>query len=460
LKNIVQGSEEVSGVVEHLFRHEAGKMVATLTRIFGIEHLSLAEDVVQEALARALQTWPFYGVPKNPSAWIMRASRNLALDVVRRRKVFQNKQAEIIGLMDRDGVAPDEAIFSEEQISDDRLRLMFVCCHPAIPVEAQVALALKTLCGFSVTEIGGAFLTTDAAIAKRLTRAKQKIRQARIPFEIPVGNELAQRLDGVLRSLYLLFNEGYKASSGENLVREELCDEAIRLAELLALHPAGNQPKTHALLALMLLNTARIPTRLDSQGNLLRLKEQDRTRWDQAMIARGMFHFAQSAAGEEFSEYHLEAGIAACHCAAKDYESTDWQQILSLYDRLIEFDQSPVVALNRAVAIANIHGPRAGLQTVEGIRGLDKLSSYYLLYAVLGEFEMRLGDLQAAAEQFRRSFELAETKSERAFLLKRLQRCVEGQTTLSKKFRPEPACLFVVSVTELKSHINRKAKHE
>jgi RNA polymerase sigma factor (sigma-70 family) len=429
LKNIVQGSEEVSGVVEHLFRHEAGKMVATLTRIFGIEHLSLAEDVVQEALARALQTWPFYGVPKNPSAWIMRASRNLALDVVRRRKVFQNKQAEIIGLMDRDGVAPDEAIFSEEQISDDRLRLMFVCCHPLIPAEAKVALALKTLCGFSVTEISRAFLTTDAAIAKRLTRAKQKIRQARIPFEIPVGNELAQRLDGVLRSLYLLFNEGYKASSGENLVRAELCEEAIRLGGLLVQHPAGSQPKTHALLALMLLNSARIPTRLDSQGNLLRLKEQERTRWDQAMIARGMFHFAQSAAGDELSEYHLQAGIAACHCAAKDYESTDWQEILSLYDRLIEFDQSPVVALNRAVAIANIRGPKAGLKAVRGIQGIKKLGSYYLLYAVLGEFEMRSGNLQAAAEQFRKAFELAETKSERAFLLKRLQRCVEGQTT-------------------------------
>ena len=266
-----------------------------------------------------------------------------------------------------------------------------------------------------------------------MSKSEKKQAASIVWFEIPVGNELAQRLDGVLRSLYLLFNEGYKASSGENLVRAELCDEAIRLAELLVLHPAGNQPKTHALLALMLLNTARIPTRLDSQGNLLRLKEQDRTRWDQAMIARGMFHFAQSAAGEEFSEYHLEAGIAACHCAAKDYESTDWQQILSLYDRLIEFDQSPVVALNRAVAVANIHGPKVGLQAVRGIQGIKKLGSYYLLYAVLGEFEMRLGDLQAAAEQFRRSFELAETKSERVFLLKRLQRCVEGQTTLSKK---------------------------
>jgi RNA polymerase sigma factor (sigma-70 family) len=404
-------------------------MVAILTGIFGIEHLNLAEDVVQEALARALQTWPFYGVPKNPSAWIMRASRNLALDVVRRRKVFQNKQAEIIRLMDRDSAAPDEAIFSEDEISDDRLRLMFVCCHPAIPGDAQVALALKTLCGFSVAEIGHAFLTTEAAIAKRLTRAKQKIHHARIPFEIPAGGELGQRLDSVLQSLYLLFNEGYKASSGENLVREELCEEAIRLAELLVAHPAGNQPKTHALLALMLLNAARNPTRLDSEGNLLRLKEQDRTRWDQAMIARGMFHFAQSAVGEELSEYHVEAGIAACHCAAKDYDSTDWQQILSLYDRLIEFDQSPVVALNRAVALANLRGPKAGLQAVRGIRGLNKLSSYYLLYAVQGEFEMRSGNLQVAAEQFRKSFELADTKSERAFLLKRLQRCVEGQTT-------------------------------
>src|SRR5438552_3449261 len=246
LKSVVREPQEVSQLVEHLFRHEAGKMVATLTRIFGIEHLSLAEDVVQEALARALQTWPFYGVPKNPSAWIMRASRNLALDVVRRRKVFQNKQAEIIRLMDRESIAPDEAIFPEEEISDDRLRLMFVCCHPAIPSDAQVALALKTLCGFGVTEISHAFLTTDAAIAKRLTRAKQKIRQARIPFEIPGAKELGQRLDGVLQSLYLLFNEGYKASSGENLVREEICDEAIRLTGLLVEHAAGNQPRTHA----------------------------------------------------------------------------------------------------------------------------------------------------------------------------------------------------------------------
>src|SRR5437016_7460317 len=212
-------SGDVSQVVEHLFRHESAKMVATLTRIFGVEHLTLAEDVVQETLAKALQTWPFYGVPKNPAAWIMRASRNLALDVVRRQQVFRKKEAEIIHLMEQHGPAPDREVFTEQEIRDDRLRMMFVCCHPVIPQEAQVALALKTLCGFSITEISRAFLTTEAAIAKRLTRAKQKISEERIPFEIPTGEEFARRLDSVLQCLYLLFNEGYKASSGEKLIR-------------------------------------------------------------------------------------------------------------------------------------------------------------------------------------------------------------------------------------------------
>jgi len=418
--------QEPGGVfklVEHLFRHEAGKMVATLTRIFGIEHLNLAEDVVQEALARALQTWPYRGVPENPSAWIMRASRNLALDVIRREKIFRTKEAEITRLVEGDRSAPEAAIFPEHEIADDRLRMMFVCCHPVIPPEAQVALALKTLCGFSVTEISHAFLTTEAAIAKRLTRAKQKIQEAQVAFEIPAGDELARRLDSVLQSLYLLFNEGYKASSGEKLVREELCQEAIRLTELLAQHPAGNDTKTHALLALMLLNAARIPARQDDKGNLLRLEEQDRSLWNQAMIARGMSRLRESAAGAEISEYHLQAGIAACHARAIDYESTHWGQILSLYDRLIEFDDSPVVALNRAVAVANVHGPEAGLQTVRAIRDREKLDSYYLFYAVMGELEMRLNNHQAASAEFRKAFELAETKSERAFLLKRLQRC-------------------------------------
>jgi RNA polymerase sigma factor (sigma-70 family) len=420
-----QETHQVSSIVEHLFRHESGKMVAILTGIFGLDHLSLAEDVVQEALARAFQTWPFYGVPDNPSAWIMRTARNLALDVVRRQKVFREKEPEIVRLMDREGPGADSVIFPEHEIADDRLRMMFVCCHPQIPPEAQVALALKTLGGFSVTEISRAFLTTDAAIAKRLTRAKQKIREAEIPFEIPTGEELGRRLDAVLQSLYLLFNEGYKASSGEKLIREDVCAEAIRLAGLLAEHPAGNLPRTHALLALMLFSAARLPARQDTEGNLLRLQEQDRKLWSQPMITRGTVHFAKSATDGEISEYHLQAGIAACHSLARDYASTDWRQILSLYDRLREFDASPVVALNRAVAIAEVNGPQAGLDAVRAIPDLPSLESYYLLHAVLGEFELRLNHPPAAAVHFRKSLELAEIKSEQAFLAKRLRVCDE-----------------------------------
>jgi RNA polymerase sigma-70 factor (ECF subfamily) len=414
---------EIAQVLEHLFRHEAGKMVATLTGIFGIEHLTLAEDVVQEALARALQTWPYYGVPENPPAWIMRTSRNLALDVVRRQKVFRDKEPEIIRLMEEKSPAPNTAVFAEHEITDDRLRMMFVCCHPVVPADAQAALALKTLCGFGVTEIARAFLTTDAAIAKRLVRAKQKIAAAKIPFEIPAGAELTRRLDGVLQSLYLLFNEGYKASAGDKLVREDICAEAIRLTALLAEHPAGNQPRTHALLALMLLNAARTPARMDDAGLLLRLREQDRTRWDRSLIARGMFQLAQSAAGGEISEYHLQAGMAACHCTAKDYESTDWPQILALYDRLLEFDASPVVALNRAVALAEVAGPEAGRAAVGAIKNRQSLESYYLFHAVLGEFELRLNHLPAAAAHFQQALRLAEMKSEQAFLATRLQAC-------------------------------------
>jgi RNA polymerase sigma-70 factor (ECF subfamily) len=400
-------------------------MVAILTGLFGLDHLTLAEDVVQEALARAFQTWPYYGVPDNPSAWIMRTARNLALDVVRREKVFHEKEPEIVRLMDRDGPGPDSAIFPEQEIADDRLRMMFVCCHPQIPSEAQVALALKTLGGFSVTEISRAFLTTDAAIAKRLTRAKQKIREAQIPFEIPAGEELGRRLDGVLQSVYLLFNEGYKASSGDKLIREDVCAEAIRLAGLLAEHPAGNLPKTHALLSLMLFSAARLPARLDSEGNLLRLQDQDRNLWDRLMIVRGMYHLSKSSADNEISEYHLQAGIAACHSLARDYAETDWKQILALYNRLGEIDVSPVVALNRAVAIAEVDGPQAGIEAIKAIPDLPSLESYYLLHAVLGELELRLNHSRAAAVHFRKSLELAEIKSEQAFLAKRLQACEE-----------------------------------
>lgn len=417
----------IAHLAEHLFRHEAGKLVSVLTGIFGIDRLQLAEDVVQEAMVRALQAWPYYGIPKNPTAWLTQTAKNLALDLLRREKSFSEKLPQLTVFIEQctagrpDAAAPP----FEGEIEDDRLRLMFVCCHPLLPPEAQTALALKTLCGFSPAEIARAFLTTEAAIAKRLTRAKQSLREARVPFEIPAGGELGRRLDGVLQTLYLLFNEGYKASIGEKLVRAELCSEAIRLTRLLAEHDVGDQPKTHALLAMMFLNAARLPTRVDGTGNLLRLQEQDRTRWDRAMIARGMLHLTRSAAGADLTGFHLQAGIAACHCAAKDYASTDWRQILALYDRLVEIDGSPIVALNRAIVVAALHGARSGLEAVAAIPHLATLETYYLLHAVLGEFEAQLNHPRAAAGHFRKSLQLAEIASERRFLAQRLQACEE-----------------------------------
>jgi RNA polymerase sigma-70 factor (ECF subfamily) len=422
-------------VVERLFREEWGKMVATLTRIFGIEHLTLAEDVVQEALARALQTWPFYGVPENPSAWIMRVSRNLALDHARRATLFRHKEAQIAAFLEPSEAA--DPVFDETDIQDDRLRMIFACCHPLVPQDAQVALALKTLCGFSIAEIASAFLSSEPAVAKRLTRAKQRIREARIPFEIPTGAELAARLESVLQTLYLLFNEGYKASGGERLVREELCREAIRLATLVVEHPACKQPEVHALLALMLLNAARLPARTDAEGNLLLLEDQDRSRWNHEIIARGMRHLAASASGDEAGAYHLQAGIAACHCVARDYASTDWAHILALYDQLLKIDASPVIALNRAVALANVHGPQAGLDAAQALRA--ELEPYYLLHVVLGELESRLGRDEAAAAHFQHALERVSTATERAFLAKKLRECDVSAAARASGLAPDAA---------------------
>ena len=423
--SVARPSASVASIAEHLFRHEAGKLVATLTRIFGLERLRLAEDVVQEALIRALQTWPFYGVPDNPAAWITQTAKNLALDALRREAVFRTKEADVAAGLEQiaaDLVASEQAA-SEHDIKDDRLRMMFVCCHPAIAEELQVALALKTLCGLSSAEIARAFLTNEATIAKRLTRAKQRIRDAGLVFEIPVGEELEARLDAVRRTLYLVFNEGYKASSGDMLVRAELCHEAIHLTTLLAEHPAGDQPRTHALLALMLLNAARLPARADADGALVRLDAQDRAQWDAALTARGMMHLARSAAGDELSELHLQAAIAALHCAAPSYEATDWPGILALYDRLAAIDASPVVALNRAVAVAQVHGPQAAIDVIDGITKRGELESYYLRFAVLGDLEARLGRFDSAAAHFRRAVALTSLTSEQEFLSRRLREC-------------------------------------
>jgi RNA polymerase sigma-70 factor (ECF subfamily) len=414
---------EVPRLTEHLFRHEAGRLVSMLTGIFGIDRLQLAEDVVQEALVRALQTWPYDGVPRNPAAWLMQTAKHLALDVIRRERRFHEKQPDVIVSIEQRLADPgaSAAPFFDDEIADDRLRLIFACCHPVLTPEAQTALALKTLCGFSPAEIATAFLSTEAAVAKRLTRAKQTLQEQHVAFEIPSGTELADRLHGVRQVLYLLFNEGYKASAGDSLVRGELCREAIRLTTLLAAHPAANAPATHALLALMLLNAARLPSRTDDSGNLLRLGEQDRSAWDRRLIALGLHHLGLAATGDALSEYHLQAGIAACHCTAPDYASTDWQTILSHYDRWLQLADSPVVALNRAVALAKVAGPDAGIHAVEAILHRPPLDTYYLTFAVLGELEAQRDRIPAATAYFQRALALAELRSERDFLEKKLR---------------------------------------
>ncbi|MCW1914564.1 sigma-70 family RNA polymerase sigma factor [Luteolibacter sp. GHJ8] len=427
---------EVPKLTEHLFRHEAAKLVSTLTGIFGIHRLQLAEDVVQEAMIRALQTWPYYGVPANPAAWLMQTAKNRALDLIRREKLFNEKQLEIAASLE---ALPDEGDTPrfDDEIRDDRLRLIFACCHPAISLEDQTVLALKTLCAFSVTEIATAFLSSEGAIAKRLTRAKQRIQDQRIPFEIPSGAELESRLDGVLQVLYLLFNEGYKASSGELIVKEDLCREAIRLGGLLAAHPAADHPRTHALLALMLLDAARIPARQDRDGNILRLMDQDRESWDRTLIAAGLWHLSQSSRGEELSEYHLQAGIAACHCTAADYRATDWARILKHYDRWQEVSDSPVVALNRAVAVANVHGAEAGMKALREIAKPEQLETYYLFHAVVGDFEERMERRQEAAASFSKAIELTGVAAEKTFLDERRRACESNVPYRPGKHRPK-----------------------
>lgn len=415
-------------LVEHFFRHETGRLHGALIRLLGVHHLSLAEDIAQEALMRALNSWSMGGVPANPSAWITRVAMNLAKDALRHQRMSGAKTDAIVTFLDqtRSGSAATDVADDAPEIRDDALRLLFVCCHPAIASDAQVVLALKVLCGFSTSEIARAFLATDAAIEKQLTRTKQRIADAGIGFEIPTGTELAARLDGVLATLYLLFNEGYKASAGDRLLREDLCEEALRLMQLLVAHPAGDTPRAHALFALMLLTAARFPSRLDEHGDLLRLDDQDRSKWDQQLIGRGLCELVAAAHGTEISEYHLQAGIAAIHCTASDYSSTDWTRILSHYDELLKMKPSPIVALNRAVAVAHLHGARAGLDAMREIPLRDRLEKLYLLHAVEGELHWRMKDYRAAAASFRRALQLADVGPEQQYLARMVERASEA----------------------------------
>jgi RNA polymerase sigma factor (sigma-70 family) len=421
--------EVVPELVDHLFRHEAGKMVSYLTRVVGLGRLDLAEDVVQDTLCRALETWPIHGLPDNPSAWLMRAARNRAIDLLRRDDQFRYFTPELSYLLRLREDLPVEAPAFEKEIQDDQLRMMFSCCHPELSTEAQVTLILKTLCGFSVSEIAHALLASEGAIEKRLGRARKLFRRSGAFVEIADASEICARMDAVYEAIYLLFNEGYHGSRSERIAPEDLCLEAVRLALLLSEHPEGGKPKTYALLSLLCFHAARLPGRKDDDGGLIQLELQDRSKWERDLIERGFHNLEKASVGNELSEYHLEAGIAALHCAAPTYEETEWGKILELYDLLYRLKPTPIVALNRAIALGKALGPEEGLAELSKIPDPAKLKDYPFYPAAQGEFHLLAGRMAEAAKRFEKASELARSRSEMDFFERKLKACQPNQNT-------------------------------
>jgi len=413
---------------EHLFRRESGRLVAALTRIFGVHNLALAEDVVQDAFCRALEVWKIRGIPDSPAAWLMAVAKNRALDIVRKERTARTFAPELTRVLESEwtlGPAVEEA-FTGSTIRDEQLRMMFSCCHPRLSEDVQVALVLNILCGFGASEVASAFLTSRAAMEKRITRGKKVLAASKRLFDLS-NAEFGARLSAVRRALYLLFNEGYHGASAEAAVRGDLCSEAIRLTMLLLEFQQAATPETKALAALMYLHAAKLPARLDPAGDLHPLLEQERSRWDAELVQQGLALLDDSAAGPIVSAYHVEAAIAAMHATASSVDATNWDAIVSLYDRLMGIAPSPIVALNRAIAIGQRDGPARGLESLHAIADLERLRSYPFYPAALGELELRRGHLTAARRHFSTAATLARNDVERRFLEKRVHQCGDAQ---------------------------------
>jgi RNA polymerase sigma-70 factor (ECF subfamily) len=418
----VNKAAEPGVILEHLFRHQAGRMVAHLTRRLGPAYLTVAEEAVQEAMLRALRTWPYQGVPENPAGWLFRVAHNSAIDAVRRSKIFGDKTDAMLAELSRSAtVLPDDPEL-EEQLRDDELRMIFMCCHPAIPHESSVALSLKTVGGFNVREIARAFLADDATIAQRLVRAKRLIRDQGVTLEMPHGAELQQRLDTVSAVIYFMFNEGYAALEGECLIRDDLCQEALRLGLLIAASSIVT-PSIHALVALMALQAARLPARTDEAGDIVLLESQDRARWDQRLIALGFHHIDRSMSGDHVSEYHVQAAIAATHARAAQPDAVDWPLILRLYDQLTTIRNSSVIHLNRAVAVGKVYGAAQALAAIGPLDQNPDLRNYHLLLAVRGQFLLELGRHSEAADCYKAALQRRCSEPERRFLQRKLEEC-------------------------------------
>jgi RNA polymerase sigma factor (sigma-70 family) len=413
----------VAPLVEHFFRHEAGRLVAVLTRFFGWRHFDLVEDMVQATLLEALQAWQLRGVPDNASGWVHRVARNKILDALRRDRIGQR----VMGEWAANHPAGEEGfddLFLDSEIEDSQLRLMFACCHPRLGRENQLALTLKALCGFGNSEIARALLVSEEAVKKRIQRATRDLVDHDIVLDPPPADELGQRLDAVHQVLYLVFNEGYSSSEGETVIRTDLCEEAGRLCHLLCSHRQCSTPATRALMALMLFHAARLEARLDDRGCVLLMEDQDRSRWDRRLIRRACEYLDLAAEGTVVSPFHLEAAIAYHHCMAPSYAATDWPTILRLYDALLTIHRSPVYLLNRAIVVAEIDGPRAGLAALREAGEDTALGRYHLYDAALGEMYRRVGALDEARRHLQAAREKTKSPHDREIIEKRLAKCL------------------------------------
>lgn len=415
-------NKEVHQIVDHLFRHEAGKMVAVLTRVFGFPNIEQAEDIVQETIIRALETWKYGKLPDNPQAWLYRTAKNKAIDLIRREKIKHKIDNDLTMLL-RSEYTLTTAInemFKENEVKDSQLRMMFACCHPSISQEAQITLVLKTLCGLSVREIGNAFLTTEDTIQKRLYRTREKIREEKIPMDYPGADAMLSRTDAVLKALYLLFNEGYNSSHPEKLIREDLCEEAMRLTILLTENQKTNYPYVNALLALMCYHASRFGTRLDDKGLIVLLKDQDRKLWNHYLIEKGNQYLSYAAKGQIIHEFHFEAAIASVHANAESYEATNWEMLLGLYDALISKNPSPVAILNRCLVLGEVEGYKKAIVELEKIKGLSENCHYV---TSLGEMHLKAGNKEKAKEYFGKALVLTSSNAEIELIRRKITTC-------------------------------------